>query len=467
MQKRWRAPLILALVAVNLAILGVFIQAFLAEDASQWRTAANSGGAATRVSAAEDAFALPPVGLDQAALDRFFAGQRLFNIVFVRAPSEIGALDGRGPTFNRPSCGRCHERNGRGRTPRGDTAPMLSMVVKLSVGNDERFGPRAHPAYGLQLQDRAIAGVPHEGRALIRWVEEQGEYGDGTSFTLRRPEIRFTGLAFGPLAGARTSLRIAPPVFGTGLLQAIPEAAIRAAADPDDRDRDGISGRVQEIPGPVDQALLGRFGWKAGQPDLAHQSGNAFFEDMGLSTRLFPDQNCPAVQTACRAAPDGGSPEVSDEQLDTVADYVAALAVPARRNVEDPEVLRGGRLFGQIGCAACHTPTHRTGEAPDPARANQVIHPYTDLLLHDMGEGLADGRGEYRASGREWRTPPLWGIGLTETVNGNGFYLHDGRARSLAEAILWHGGEAESAREAFRTLPAADRAALLAFLRSL
>jgi CxxC motif-containing protein (DUF1111 family) len=344
---------------------------------------------------------------------------------------------------------------------------MLSMVVKLSAGNDETTGPVPHPAYGLQLQDRAIAGVPHEGRALIRWVETEGRYGDGTPYTLRRPEVRFAELAFGPLAGADISLRIAPGVFGTGLLQAIPEAAIRAAADPEDEDGNGISGRVQEVTAANGETRLGRFGWKAGQTDLEHQTASALYFDMGLTTRRFPEENCPRPQGACRAAPNGGQPEVSDEQVALIANYVTLLAVPARRDAEDPAVLHGGRLFGQIGCAACHTPLHRTGAAPDATRANQVIHAYTDLLLHDMGAGLADGRGEYRASGREWRTAPLWGIGLAETVNGNGFYLHDGRARNLAEAILWHGGEAEAARQRFRTMPAADRAALLAFLRSL
>jgi CxxC motif-containing protein (DUF1111 family) len=213
---------------------------------------------------------------------------------------------------------------------------------------------------------------------------------------------------------------------------------------------------------------VGRFGWKANQPTIEQQVAGAFLGDMGLTTPLFGVQQCSPAQEACIAAPDGGAPEVDESKVARITFYLHTLAVPARRDVDDPTVLRGRALFESTGCASCHTARHRTGELEGyPWLSDQEIWPYTDLLLHDMGDGLADGRPDYAADGREWRTPPLWGIGLVETVSGHELLLHDGRARGLAEAILWHGGEAEASREAFRAMELADREALLAFLRSL
>ncbi|HEY8379559.1 MAG TPA: di-heme oxidoredictase family protein, partial [Nannocystis sp.] len=276
--------------------------------------------------------------------------------------------------------------------------------------------------------------------------------------------------AFGPLPpDLLISPRVAPAMIGLGLLAGIPEADIVAREDPDDADGDGISGRANRVwDVAAGRLALGRFGWKAGQPDVAQQTAAAFLGDMGLTTSLFPRENCPEGQLACAAAPTGGSPEVEDDTFGDVVYYASTLAVPARRDPDDPEVLRGKQIFHDVGCAACHVPRHRT--AADAAIAevrDQTIWPYTDLLLHDMGEALADGRPEYLADGREWRTPPLWGLGLVEVVSGHTEFLHDGRARSLLEAVLWHGGEAEPAREAVRALPRADRDALVAFLNSL
>ena len=267
------------------------------------------------------------------------------------------------------------------------------------------------------------------------------------------------------------SPRIAPAVFGMGLLEAIAEAEIRARADPADADGDGISGRVNEV-WSVEAGgfALGRFGWKANVSTVLQQSAGAFHGDIGITSSLFPEENCPAAQTACGGAPDGAANaterEVTDDRLEQVAFYTRTLAPPAARDYEERE--SGAALFFAAGCHRCHTPRHVTAtDYMIDALAGQTIFPYTDLLLHDMGAGLADGRPDFEASGSEWRTAPLWGIGLIPTVNGHTRLLHDGRARDVAEAILWHGGEAEASREAFRSLSAEEREALIEFINSL
>ena len=264
------------------------------------------------------------------------------------------------------------------------------------------------------------------------------------------------------------SPRIAPSVFGGGLLEAIPDAAILAKADPDDSDGDGISGRANMVWSVRDgETRLGRFGWKANVPTLEQQIAGAFHGDIGITSPLFVDENCPTGQDTCQSAPNGGVPEIGEERLAKVVFYNQTLAVPAMRDVDDPQVRRGARLFLKAGCAACHTPNYTTGEHAVPAVTGQVIFPYTDLLLHDMGEGLADGRPDFLANEREWRTPPLWGIGLIKNVNNHTRLLHDGRARDIAEAILWHGGEGLAAREEFRKMSREEREALLRFLEAL
>jgi CxxC motif-containing protein (DUF1111 family) len=264
-------------------------------------------------------------------------------------------------------------------------------------------------------------------------------------------------------------------MIGMGLLEAIPDEAILANADPDDRDGDGVSGRPNYAwDAEKNKAALGRFGWKAGQPSVMMQTTGAFAGDVGISSRLASAGwgDCTEAQTACRGAPDGRDPgaagELPDKMLDLVVFYSRNLGVPARRDVDDPTVLKGKKIFYESGCIACHRPKFVTRrDSAEPEQSFQLIWPYSDMLLHDMGEGLADGRPEGEASGSEWRTSPLWGIGLTETVSGHSHFLHDGRARNLMEAILWHGGEAESAKRAVLSLSGSERAALIAFLRSL
>ena len=431
------------------------------------------GGDTTRVAAAGTSFTFLIENAQPGRLRVFQFGNRLFNTNWVQAPGSVKSFDGLGPYFNRVSCAGCHTFDGRGRPPENTGDPMESILVRLSVpGEDEHGGPKPHEIYGDQLSDRAIHGVTPEGRALIAWEELPGAYGDGTPYTLRKPLVTFADLAFGPLDGALFSVRVAPQMIGMGLLESVPEETLAALADPDDADGDGISGRVNMVWSPSAGTMLpGRFGWKANTARAIDQTTGAALGDIGLTTSVHPAQNCTAAQAACRAAFDqsaGEGPEISDAFLEKLVIYVQALAVPRQRGENDPAVVRGEALFRAAGCAACHTPTLKTGaEAVLPELANQTFHPFTDLLLHDMGPGLADGRPDFAASGSEWRTPPLWGLGLVPRVNGHDLLLHDGRARGFAEAILWHGGEAEGAKEAFRTMDSEDRNALVAFLGSL
>jgi CxxC motif-containing protein (DUF1111 family) len=297
---------------------------------------------------------------------------------------------------------------------------------------------------------------------------------DGTPAHLRRPTLQITQLGYGPMhPQTRASARIAPPMIGLGLLEAIPEAAILANADPDDSKGTGITGTPNWVWDDAQQkTVLGRFGWKASQPSINQQNAHALAGDMGLTSSLKTADDCTPSQTACLDAPNGqgpdGEPEVSDNILRLITFYTRNLGVPARRDVSGPQVLAGKNLFFKAGCQQCHTPQFTTAaNAAEPELANQVIRPYTDLLLHDMGEGLADNLTEFKASGQQWRTPPLWGIGLTQTVSGHTRFLHDGRARNLMEAVLWHGGEALPAQRQVLAFDAQQRAALLAFLNSL
>ncbi|MQX37818.1 di-heme oxidoredictase family protein [Roseospira navarrensis] len=427
------------------------------------------------------------------AFDRemdFKVGNGFFRRLWVSAPSSTKAADGLGPLFNEAACQSCHLKDGRGHPPlleAGDDRGA-GMFLRLSIPprNAEEWRTLADrqrtvipdPVYGTQLQDRAIQGHMPEGRMVVRYAEETVTLADGETVSLRRPTYDVADWGYGPPhPDVMLSPRIAPPMVGVGLLEAIPAEAILVGADPHDRDGDGISGRPQWVRDPATgEIALGRFGWKAGNPSVDAQGQGAFAGDIGISTPFNPDPwgDCSEAQADCRAAPHGDDPqyanlEAHQDVTDLVLFYSRHLALPARPDADDPPVLAGKAVFRDLGCSGCHTPTHTTAaDAADPELAGQTIWPYTDLLLHDMGPGLADGRPEGEASGQEWRTAPLWGLGLTATVGGgHAFFLHDGRARTLTEAILWHGGEAEPAREGFRALPAEDRADLLRFLNSL
>jgi len=417
------------------------------------------------------AFSQPLRTLERDHRNAFFVGNSLFSQNWVQAPASTEGRDGVGPLFNSRACSGCHFHDGRG-TPPEPGEDMLSMLLRLGIpGSAEDGGPLPEPNYGDQLQPFALTDVPGEGRVVVTYEEVPGSYGDGEPYALRVPSYAFEDLAYGPLAeDLLLSPRVGPAVIGLGLLEAIAEADLLALADPEDADGDAISGRPNYPTDPrTGLARLGRFGWKANQVDMVSQNSGAFLGDLGITSSVHPLQNCTSVQVECMASLSGGEPELADEHLDFVNVYTRTIAVPARRNVGDPTVLQGRERFREFGCAACHVPSFVTSdEGPEiPELHGELIWPYTDLLLHDMGEGLADGRPDYDATGQEWRTPPLWGLGLIPTVSGHFNLLHDGRARGIAEAILWHGGEAEGAKEAFRLADATDRAALVAFLESM
>jgi CxxC motif-containing protein (DUF1111 family) len=432
-----------------------------------------SGGETTVFQNGQNAFALPLANISRKHRREHVVGNSFFNKNWVAAPASTEARDGLGPFFHARSCSGCHVRDGRGKPPEGGRETMTGLLLRLSVpGRGPNAEPVPHPVMGGQYAPRAIPGVEPEGNATITYTEVQGTYADGTRYSLRRPEYQ---LSPNPIYGEDAEEimigpRLAPPVHGSGLLEAIPEMTILALADPEDADGDGISGRPNRVWNPdTGRNELGRFGWKANQPTLERQVADAFLGDIGVTSSRHPKGDWTEVQEPhLRGLPDGGDPEISDRLFDRVVTYLRTLAPPARRDWDKATVLEGRELFKQANCISCHTPELATGESLQiPELSNQTIRPFTDLLLHDMGEGLADGRPDFEATGREWRTPPLWGIGLVETVNGHTYFLHDGRARNLEEAILWHGGEAEVSKKKFRRMSAKERAALIRFLKSL
>ena len=444
-----------------------------------------AGAATVRARMNADAFSQFSANMPFAHEMDFKLGNALFRKTWVASPASTLASDGLGPVYNARACQDCHLKDGRGHPPEGPGDSPVSMFLRLSVPGgttpteiEEWLATSPEPTYGGQLQDFAAPGHAAEGRMEINWSEQPVTLADGTVVFLRAPSYAVSDLGQGALhPETMLSPRVAPQMIGLGLLEAIPAADILALADPDDADGDGVSGRVQIVPSvEFGVPMLGRFGLKAGAPTVKEQSAGAFSGDMGLSTPLHPDPwgDCTVAQAECRAAPHGQEVGVRDglevdaASLELVTFYSRNLGVPARRGVDGPTVLRGKDVFHTLGCASCHTPKHVTHRLEgQPEQSFQLIWPYTDLLLHDMGEGLADNRPEGRATGREWKTPPLWGIGLTKVVSGHTQFLHDGRARSLLEAILWHGGEAQIARDGVVALPADDRAALIAFLESL
>ncbi len=426
-----------------------------APDTDAEEDVARAGGATTVYRATPEAFATPAPNLVAARLGLHLDGDVTFESVFVTAPAPVNP--GLGPVFNRTSCLSCHVKDGR-------SEPDLSLLVRVSLGQDASGRHVPVPGFGLQIQDRAVFGVTPEARVVIDYEEVPGTFADGEPYSLRRPTVRIEDPHEPLPAGVLTSARMARPVFGMGLLEAVPEealldlAAVQAATGE-------VSGRPNYAWDAVaERFTLGRFGWKANEPTVRQQTADAYRDDMGITSPVFPA----AAPFGYDSGNDPAAPEIDERTLEATAFYVQTLGVPAARGVGEPEVERGRRLFGEVGCASCHVARLETGTLDGlPEVSNQTIYPYTDLLLHDLGEGLADGRPDFTATGSEWRTPPLWGIGLTRLVNQHTFFLHDGRARNLTEAILWHGGEAEAAKERFRQLSKDERDALVTFLESL
>ncbi len=431
-----------------------------------------AGGETTNVLLlGSQAFTFPAANLDSDRRAPFFSGDSFFNENWVTAPASTDARDGLGPTFNARACANCHVKDGRGIPPLELDETPVGVLLRISIpGQDAHGGALPDPNYGGQLQPFATLGIDPEVRIRIRHDLIQGSYADGETYTLRDPIYDIDQAAYGELhPELRVSPRVAPAMIGLGLLESIDRERLIALSDPNDADGDGISGRINMVWDVSAQRLrIGRFGWKAEQPSLLQQTAAAFLGDIGITSRLFPNNNCPAPQTDCVNAITGGEPEISNALLDKVVFYSSTLAVPVRRNWDDPDVLRGKWLFNQAGCTSCHTPSHTTDNNPDfPELSGQLIWPYTDMLLHDMGDALSDNRPVFDAEGNEWRTPPLWGLGLVEQVNQHLRLMHDGRAHSIEEAILWHGGEAEVAKENFRQMNAIDREKLITFLESL
>lgn len=430
-----------------------------------------SGGLhATVFNQTEESFGFFASGLTAEQQTDFGVGNSFFRLSWVTSPSSTTARDGLGPFYNAVACASCHFKDGRGRPPAFDGETARGLLLRFSInGTQENGSSNPDPVYAGQLQDNAILGQIIKGRYNIINQDIVETFADGTTVTLKNPTYQLVNLGYGPVAAnLKVSPRIANQIIGLGLLEAVPDATILAFADVADTNGDGISGKpnyVYDI--QSNSQKLGRFGWKANQPNVRQQVAGAFSGDMGITSFLFPNENCPPG-VDCNSIPNGGSPEISNENLEKVALYSRSLAVPARRNHDSQDVLKGKKTFETIGCTACHIPKMQTGNDYSIVNfRNQTIRPFTDLLLHDMGPALADNAPDFLATGTEWRTPPLWGLGLINTVNGHTNLMHDGRARNITEAILWHGGEAQASKDKFKQLSAKERDELLAFLNSL
>lgn len=427
------------------------------------------GENATSEDHGRNAFSLDAEALSEQQKTDFAIGNSFFKKPWVASPSSTTARDGLGPHFVARSCGACHTEDGRGSPPSfsngvQDEQP-LSLLLRLSVP-----GNKPDPRYGGQFNNDAVDGVKPEGKVQITYHEIAGQFADGEKYSLRAPTYTLTDLAYGKThPKLMISPRVAPQMIGLGLLEAISEKDILANAAKQKAEGLGIKGQPNYVHDVyANKTMLGRFGWKANVATVAHQSAGAFNGDIGITSRHFPKEECMPAQKDCLRAPNGGSPEISEKTLDKVILYSRTLAVPSRRDPQNPDVLRGKQIFKESNCVSCHTPSYTTGNfKPVPVLSAQKIWPYTDLLLHDMGTGLADGRPDGKANGQQWKTPPLWGLGLVPAVNEHSNYLHDGRARNLMEAVLWHGGEAENAKQAVLKLSRADRDHLLKFLQSL
>jgi CxxC motif-containing protein (DUF1111 family) len=422
-----------------------------------------SGGAATVFDETSGAFGHEVPGLNASDAHAHGVGDGAVEQSFVTAPAPVNS--GLGPIFSNVSCVSCHHNDGKG----SPTAGLVnsSLLIRLSIiGTDEHGGPLAVPGYGTQLQDMAVFGRQPEAKVDIKYTYENITLPGGQVVELRKPTYTLLNPYLPLPAGYMMSPRMAPPFFGLGLLQNIPEQTILSFADENDANGDGISGRPNYVWDPVlHKTTLGRFGLKANTATIFTQVAAAYNQDMGITNKIFPVES-----SYGQSQYDGLNDDVElhDTILNGAVFYIKTLAVPARRDVTDAVALAGEQIFKQLNCSGCHIPTLQTGvDVTLAAVSNQRIHPYTDLLLHDMGPGLADNRPDFLASGSEWKTPALWGIGLFPKTNGVPFYLHDGRARTIEEAILWHGGEAERAKQDFMQLGSTERAKLVKFIQSL
>ncbi|ANW96337.1 thiol oxidoreductase [Wenyingzhuangia fucanilytica] len=402
----------------------------------------------------------------------FVIGNAIFKQNWVQSPASTTTRDGLGPLFNARSCSSCHSKDGRGKPMLTNNEASQGFLIRLSKDNDFVHGPIGMDNYGGQFQDLAITNANSEGNINVSFEIVSGAYPDGETYELRKPIYTLTDINGLPIVTPYTSPRVGTQTIGLGFIDALSDDSILANADEDDIDNDGISGKANYVWDVVNnKTSLGKFGWKANQPNLKQQIAGALSGDMGLTTSIFPQENCP--NNDCSNYPNGvnidDTVEVPDNQFNDLLLYQVALSVPVRRDVKDVDVLKGKKLFNSLACVKCHVDEFTTSSNYDylPLIENTTIKPYSDFLLHDMGSDLADNRADFLAEGNEWRTQPLWGLGMIETVNNHTFLLHDGRARNIEEAILWHGGEAETAKNNFKKLSKTERLQLLKFLNSL
>jgi CxxC motif-containing protein (DUF1111 family) len=482
----------------SLIVLCLFVTALhvvAAESMSAQGDPRMLGGDTTILSAHSGAFSKNAANMSSRRKGDFLIGNDFFEDPWVIAPATTDLRDGLGPLFNVSACQSCHFNDGRGHAPESGGDNTNSLLIRLSrpaaSTNEQQMlqrpdvGNLGDPVYGGQLQDRSIPEVMPEVNISVAYQDKTLQFADGYEITLRYPVWKLTQWGYGlPHKDTTFSIRVAPPVIGLGLLEAIPESLLADLADPEDANNDGISGRINRVWDVAQKAVvMGRFGWKAGQPTVRQQAAGAFNGDMGLTTTLFPKDHCTSAQPECQQALNGNGPEgveVRDDILNFVSFYARNLAVPARRDMDSNTARQGEELFIQSGCRTCHAGPYRTNRLDKDRieQSEQIIYPYTDLLLHDMGKELADLKldqqpapttelVEFTATSREWRTPPLWGIGLSKVINSQATFLHDGRARTLLEAVLWHGGEAAASRDKVLAFSAEQRLALTSFLNSL
>ena len=427
--------------------------------------------------ASSDAYNQPFSDISADLKQSFYLGESVFERFWVPSPSSTTASDGLGPLFNARSCHSCHINNGRGHAPRADQlgSDVPSFFVRLgSQSSNAKDGVVGDFVYGRQFHPLSATNVKPEGNYRVDWETSEEVFPDGYTVTLRKPILQWLTLNYGEFdADTGFSMRVSPPLVGMGLLDAVPTSTILEYADPEDTDKNGISGKANwiEIDGI---ATLGKFGHKASVPSLTAQNQSAFNGDLGLSTPLFPapSGDCTVAQKDCMIAPNGNSRhidnlEVGEEQMALLDTYVALSRPPTMRNLDKPWLREGKKIFDELNCGSCHRPKLNTGASDFGVLAHREFYPFTDMLLHDMGPGLANGFPVLQADPQEWRTAPLWGIGLSEQVSGRNGFLHDGRARTIEEAILWHGGEAEASKHAYKSLSAKQRTLFIRFLESL
>jgi CxxC motif-containing protein (DUF1111 family) len=482
-KSNYKKPFVIGVISLAMAMT-VYLQSCSKHEVSPDQSAdqltdeALQGGVNGTINlSTSEAFAQPIPPMLTADEINFKVGRSFFHTAWVTAPSSTTAVDGLGPIFNSNSCNSCHIEDGRGRTPFSATEQLTSVLMRLSIaGQDPHGGPNPDPDLGVQFRNSAILKATPDGQVYVTYTDNIITYPDGTKDTLKVPAYQFANLRNGHPVNFMTSPRIAPQLIGMGLLEAIPEATILSFVDANDSDHDGIIGKANYVWSEEKQAVvLGRFGWKANEPTVRQQVAGALSNDIGITTPIFPNASLYGLEQTLygnliNGSDTVGQPELPEPFFTNTVFYTQTLAVPQRRNWTDATIVHGKALFVQVSCAKCHNPQIKTGALPDiPLLSNQTIHPYTDLLLHDMGPDLADGRPDYLATGSEWRTPPLWGIGLVSLVNNNNgmFLMHDGRARTIEEAILWHGGEATNSKQAFMKLSKADRTALIKFVNDL